>query len=169
MRPTGQTSGTGRHSPSQPGAGHRPDRGAVLLEVILALTLFVFAAGIISSSLQTAVSRTLRLHDQTHALDLAASVIAEIEMGARPAQAAGPEHFEAPFEAWTWQIEAAAASFGPGDSAPLQRVTVIVRNDAGTTTQRLSELVSGEVLPAVGADPSNSAALGGKAPEVAAP
>jgi hypothetical protein len=122
-------------------------QGVVLLEVLLALGLFVFAAAVVSSGLNAAVERTLRLKLQTHALDLAVSVLAEIQMGMRPAQPAGPEVFEAPFEAWTWQIETVPYSFGTGELAGLQQVTVIVRGGAPPTVQRLAELL---VSPAGG-------------------
>lgn len=118
----------------------RTENAAVLLEVVLALTLFAFAAGIVSSGLNSAVQRTLRLHEQAHALDLAASVLAEIEIGLRTPVAAGPEPFEAPFEGWTCQIEAAAMSFGIGDASPQPQVTVIVRSPNQSTVQRLTAL-----------------------------
>jgi type II secretory pathway pseudopilin PulG len=120
---------------------NRSRQGAVLLEVILALTLFAFAAGILSSSLSSAVQRTLRLHDQTHALDLAASVLAELELGIRAPQNSGPEPFEAPFETWTWQIESTPSTFGTGDLSPLAQVTVIIRHTASSTVQRLTGIL----------------------------
>lgn len=129
---------------ARPQAPPRPrsQRASVLLEVVLALTLFVFAAAIISSSLQTAVDRTEKLHAQAHAQDLAASVLAEIEMGVRAPQPAGPDHFEAPFETWTWQVEASPYAFGGTDSAALQQVTVIVRQDTGPVVRRLSQILA---------------------------
>lgn len=124
--------------------------GAVLLEVLVALGLFVFAATIVSNGLNAAVERTLRLKLQTHALDLAVSVLAEIQIGMRPAQPAGPEVFAAPFEAWTWQIETVPYSFGTEELAGLQQVTVIVRGGAPPTVQRLTELL---LPPAGGLEP----------------
>jgi len=119
----------------------RPPRGAVLLEVLLALGLFVFAAAVVSSGLNAAVERTLRLRAQTHALDLAVSVLSEVQLGIRSAETAGPEPFEAPFEQWTWEIEAAPHSFGTEDTAGLQQVTVIVRGGTPATVQRLTEIL----------------------------
>ena len=121
-----------------PAPRNRSRQGAVLLEVVLALTLFVFAAGILSSSLHSAVQRTIRLRDQTHALDLAASVLAELELGIRAPLNSGPEPFESPFEAWTWQIESTPSTFGTGDLSPLAQVTVIIRHTASSTVQRLT-------------------------------
>lgn len=121
--------------------GKHSQQGAVLLEVVLALTLFAFAAGILSSSLNSAVQRTLRLHDQTHALDLAASVLAELELGIRTPQNSGPEPFESPFESWTWQIESTPSTFGTGDLSPLAQVTVIIRHTTSSTVQRLTGIL----------------------------
>jgi type II secretory pathway pseudopilin PulG len=120
----------------------RSESGAVLLEVVLALSLFVFAAAIISSSLNTAVERNQRLHAQTHALNLAASVLAEIHLGLRAPQPAGPEPFETPFADWTWQILATPYAFAAGDASALQQVTVIVRQQSGPTVQRLTEILA---------------------------
>jgi type II secretory pathway pseudopilin PulG len=131
----------------------RRARGAVLLEVLLALALFVFAAAVVSSGLNAAVERTLRLKAQTHALDLAVSVLSEVQMGIRPAETAGPEPFEAPFEPWTWEIEAVLHSFGTDDTAGLQQVTVIVRGGTPATVQRLTEILvvpPGPSVPAAG-------------------
>ncbi len=120
----------------------RSRRGAVLLEVILALALFVFAAAVVSNSLHSAVERTARLHLQTHALDLAVSVLSEIQMGVLPLTPAGPEPFEAPFEPWTWQVEVSPYSFDTEDASGLQLVSVVVRNEGENAVQRLTQLVA---------------------------
>lgn len=130
------------------GRGPHPDRGAVLLEVLLALGLFVFAAVVISSGLSAAVDRAERLRAQTHALDLAATVLAEIQMGVRPAAAAGPEAFAEPFERWTWEILTAPYTFDTAEVAGLQVVTVVVRGEGPSTVQQLTEMMS------VGSGPS---------------
>lgn len=143
----------------------RSRSGAVLLEVILALALFAFAAAVVSSSLHSAVERTARLHAQTHALDLAVSVLSEIQMGVRPLASAGPEPFEAPFEQWTWQVEVTPYSFDTEDTSGLQLVAVVVRNEDGTAVQRLTQLVAPP--PAASAEdatgPSDSSTSGGSA------
>lgn len=113
----------------------------MLLEVLLALALFVFAAAVVSSGLSTAVDRTLRLRAQTHALDLAVSVFSELEMGLRPLAAEGPEAFEAPFEQWTWEIAIVPYTLGTEDRAGLQQVTVVVRSEAPPTVHRLTGLL----------------------------
>ncbi len=129
-------------------AGSR--QGAVLLEVILALALFVFATAIVSSSLHSAVERTARLHLQAHALDLAVSVLSEVQMGVLPLAPAGPEPFEAPFDQWTWQVEVSPFSFDTEDVSGLQLVSVVVRNEGASAVQRLAQLVAPPPTP--GAD-----------------
>jgi type II secretory pathway pseudopilin PulG len=113
----------------------------VLLEVLLALGLFVFAAAVVTSGLTTAVDRTLRLRAQTHALDLAVSVFSEIELGLRPLVAGGPEAFEPPFAQWTWEIESLPYTLGTEERAGLQQVTVIVRGETPPAVQRLTGLL----------------------------
>ncbi len=126
---------------TQPGRELRSGRGAVLLEVLLALGLFVVAAAVVTGGLNAAVERTIRLRAQTHALDLAASVISEIQMGLRASQAAGPESFEAPFDQWTWEIEVGPYTFGTENAPGLQLVTVIVRGETPPTVQRLTTIL----------------------------
>ena len=129
---------------TQPGREPRSGRVAVLLEVLLALGLFVVAAAIVTGGLNAAVERTIRLRAQTHALDLAASVISEIQMGLRAAQAAGPESFEAPFDQWTCEIEVGPYTFGTENAAGLQLVTVIVRGETPPMVQRLTTILVSE-------------------------
>jgi len=131
--------------------------GAVLIEVILAVGLFVAAAAVITSSLNSAVERAARLRLQTHALNLASSVLAEIQMGARPIGSAGPEPFEAPFESWTWQIESIPYSFGAEEIAGLQFVTVIVRHTQASAAQRLTQIVPVPTSPGIGSEPASAA------------
>ncbi|HOB99631.1 MAG TPA: hypothetical protein PKM43_12885 [Verrucomicrobiota bacterium] len=134
---------------TQPRREPRSGRGAVLLEVLLALGLFVVAAAVVTGGLNAAVERTIRLRAQTHALDLAASVISEIQMGLRASQAAGPESFEAPFDQWTWEIEVGPYTFGTENAPGLQLVTVIVRGETPPTVQRLTTILvsQGEAGP----------------------
>src|SRR5258705_12328538 len=75
-------------------------RGAVLLEVVLALTLFAAAAAIIGAAIHSAINGVERQKLQTHATDLAISVLSEIQMGLRTVEAVGPESFDTPFERW---------------------------------------------------------------------
>jgi hypothetical protein len=103
------------HAGIEIGRGNRktrlPRAGTVLFEVVLALALFVGAAVVIGTALNSSVQALERQRWNTHAADLAVTILSEMQMGLRPIQAAGPEPFEAPFEDWTWEIvETGAAS-----------------------------------------------------------
>ena len=108
---------------------------AVLLEVILALVLFVAAAAVIGSALSSSADSIERLRLGVHADNLAASVIAELEMGNRSAAVPGPAPFEAPFTNWTWQIVPPAGDL-PG--APFE---IIVRHESGSPVRRLAQVI----------------------------
>ena len=109
--------------------------GAVLLEVILALVLFVAAAAVIGSALSSSADSIERLRLGVHADNLAASVVAELEMGNRSAAGPGPAPFEAPFTNWTWQIVPPAGDL-PG--APFE---IIVRHESGSPVRRLAQVI----------------------------
>jgi hypothetical protein len=109
--------------------------GAVLLEVILALVLFVAAAAVIGSALSSSADSIERLRLGVHADNLAASVVAELEMGNRSAAVPGPAPFEAPFTNWTWQIVPPAGDL-PG--APFE---IIVRHESGSPVRRLAQVI----------------------------
>ena len=109
--------------------------GAVLLEVILALVLFVAAAAVIGSALSSSADSIERLRLGVHADNLAASVVAELEMGNRSATVPGPAPFEAPFTNWTWQIVPPAGDI-PG--APFE---IIVRHESGSPVRRLAQVI----------------------------
>ena len=75
-----------------------------MLEVVLALALFIGAATVISAGISASVEAVNRVRLQTHAANLAISVMSEIKMGARPLAAIGPENLEAPFDQWLYRI-----------------------------------------------------------------
>lgn len=116
------------------------ERGAVLLEVVLALMLFVAAATIVSTGMNSAVTALDRLRSQTHGLNLARSVISEAQLGLRPLQAAGPEAFDAPFEEWTWEMQVESMESGSMSNA-LKRIEVVIRNEQNNATYRLGQIV----------------------------
>jgi type II secretory pathway pseudopilin PulG len=124
-------------------ARRRSTQGAVLLEVVLALVLFVGAASIITAGLRASLDGTERLRLNTHAANLAVSLLSEIKMGTRAVETGEPQPFEAPFEAWTWQL---LAEEGARGSAPIRQVEVVVRHLESGLTFRLAEAIR---LPAV--------------------
>lgn len=132
-------------------------RGAVLLEVILALVLFVAAATVLSSAFSASMEGVDRRRRQLHAEDLAVTVMSEIRMGLRSPSSAGPEPFKKPFAAWTWQIVSSSGEDLPGESSVSAHVEVIIRHSESELVRRLFEWVE----PAPAAQALNPEPAGG--------
>ncbi|MBI2946419.1 MAG: hypothetical protein HYY23_02160 [Verrucomicrobia bacterium] len=113
----------------------------MLLEVVLALSLFVLAATVITGGLNASVREAERLRLNLHASNLAISLLAELQMGVKPVEAAGPEPFEAPFEMWTWQIETSPIDDDSEAGLPLRNVEVIVRHLNRPIVRRLTQFL----------------------------
>jgi hypothetical protein len=121
---------------------HRQARcGAVLLEVILALVLFAAAAAIIGAGIHSAIHGVERQKLNAHAVNLAVSVLSEIQMGLRTVESVGPESFESPFDHWTWQLVLAPTETDAGEASDLTRVEVIVRHDEPVLVHRLTQVL----------------------------
>ncbi len=131
------------------------ERGAVLLEVVLALILFVAAAAVITGGMHASLDSVDRMRLNTHAADLAISVISELQLGIRGLDLTGPEPFEPPYENWTWEIVITSDEVpvvGSGlaieEESPLTQVEVIIRHQDPPLTYRLSQLIRpGAVSP----------------------
>jgi type II secretion system protein I len=121
---------------------HKPFhlRATVLLEVVLALALFVAAATIITSGMNASVQAVHKLRMNTHAMNLAISLMSELQMHARPLSSSGPEPFEAPFEKWAWTIQVDDLESGPLETDAMKRVEVMVRNNEEGVVHRLTQL-----------------------------
>lgn len=132
--------------------------GAVLLEVVLALVLFAAAAAIIGAGMHSAISSVERQKLNLHAVNLAASVLSEIQMGFRSVESVGPESFDSPFDHWTWQLILAPTETEAGEPSDLTRVEVIVRHDDPALVHRLTQVLKLEkkTQPAVTAAASLS-------------
>jgi type II secretory pathway pseudopilin PulG len=118
-----------------------PACGAVLLEVVLALVLFAAAAAIIGAGLHSAINGVERQKLSAHAINLAVSVLSEIQMGLRNAESAGPEPFDSPFDHWTWQLVLTPTETEDGEPGDLTSVEVIIRHDAPAQVQRLTQVL----------------------------
>ena len=116
-------------------------RGAVLLEVVLALVLFAAAAAIIGAGLHSAINGVERQKLNAHAVDLAISVLSEIQMGLRKPESGEPEPFESPFDHWSRQILLTPTETETGEAGELTRVEVIIRHDDPAFVQRLTQVV----------------------------
>lgn len=121
-------------------------RGAVLLEVILALVLFVGAATMLSTALNASMEGVDRRRRQLHADDLAITVISEIQMGIRSASASGPDAFKAPFDLWSAQVLVQPDETGPGSAGGVAHVEVVIRHKEFPTVRRLAAWVSASAV-----------------------
>ena len=119
-------------------AGRRA-RGSILLEVVLALALFVGAATVITAGINASLQAVERVRLQNHAANLAISLMSELQMHARPIAPMGPESFEKPFEGWLYRIAVEQGSENISETASLQSVEVIVWNPEEGVTHRLTQ------------------------------
>jgi type II secretory pathway pseudopilin PulG len=115
--------------------------GAVLLEVLLAVALFVAAAAIATASLNSSLRSLERQRLQTHAIQLASSVLAEIQLGIRSSTggAATAQPFETPFQDWTWEIVTDSGASDFSESNPLERIEVVIRHRTEPVVHRLAQ------------------------------
>ena len=126
--------------------------GAALLEVLLAVALFA-AAAIVTSALNASMGSLERQRLGLQALNLAASTLAEVQLGIRPSVSQGQQPFPTPMDNWTAEVLASpmdsGAAAGPSG---LVRVEVVIRHREFLVVQRLGEVVrvqaSGTNIPA---------------------
>ena len=123
------------------GHGFRRARGSVLLEVVLALTLFAAAALIIGSGLSTSFDSIERLRLNTHAANLAISVMAELQMGTKSLTLDKAEPLETPFDFWTWEAIALPLETELDQPSDLEPVEVIIRHEQPPVEYHLTQLV----------------------------
>jgi len=119
----------------------RRNRGSLLFEVVLALALFATAVVVVTGGLNAAMRGVERARLNAHAVDLAVSVISELQIGVRPFMGAGPEPFEAPFEQWNWEIQLTPMDGSQEKISGLTKAQVIIRHEDPPVTYRLTEVV----------------------------
>lgn len=122
-------------------AGGGCRRGAILVEVVLALALFVAAAAVISGALSASMDSVERLRLNAHAADLAVTVLSELQMGTRSAEGTGPQDFDLPFEDWTWEVLQAPVDNGATEETRLTHVEVIIRHKTSSLVYRLNQVL----------------------------
>lgn len=116
--------------------------GAVLLEVVLALVLFVGAATIIGTGLNASADGVERLRLSVHGANLAASVIAELQMGVRTLADTGPEPFDRPFNDWVYEIHSTPIQSALAETTGLIRVEAIARHEESGYVHRLGQTLA---------------------------
>ncbi len=125
------------------GRGKSPEvwRGAVLLEVLLALALFVAAAAVVSSALSSALKSLERQKLAAEALNVASSVMAEIQLGIRSASPEQQRTLEPPFDNWTWDLALTPTETGSGGISGLALAEVVVRHKTEPVVRRLAQVI----------------------------
>lgn len=113
---------------------------SVLLEVVLALALFVAAATVISAGINASVQAVERVRLQNHAANLAISLMSELQMHARPVAAIGPESFEPPFQDWLYRIAVDQVADTATEAEALRPVEVIVWHPNENAVHRITQL-----------------------------
>ncbi len=122
---------------SQPlgGIARRCRRSAVvLLEVVLAMALFFGGALVILAGLSSSLSAIQRVQVEAQAVDLAVTLVSELQMGVVEIVSDGPGEYDDPALAdWTWQIGVEPYEEEQVDLELLefQQVTVTVRHKSG--------------------------------------
>ena len=121
------------------------ERGAVLIETVLALGLLLLATGTIVNGLTAGIKASERLEHEAHSMDLAITVLSRIEMGLLPASTQEPRAFGHPFGDWSHEIEIEslpnALAPGADPDRPLARVRVTIRHGELDHELSLSQLV----------------------------
>lgn len=124
----------------------RHRRGALLLEVVLALVIFAAAATIIGIGLNSSIAAVDRLRLGARAADLSITVLSELQIGVRSLADTGPEPFGRELPGWTWEIVAAPWGANDASSSGLSRVEVIIRQEDEGFVHRATQVI--KVKPA---------------------
>jgi type II secretory pathway pseudopilin PulG len=116
-------------------------RGAILLEVVLALVIFAAAATVIGIGLNSSIAAVDRLRLGARANDLSISVFSELQIGSRSLADTGPEPFGRELPGWTWEI--VSSPWGANDSgkSALTRVEVIIRQEDEGFVHRATQVI----------------------------
>ena len=114
---------------------NRKSAGVVLLEVLMALTLFVISAAVVGSAMRASMQATVNMRFTARAADIAQSVLAELLAGSAELVDTPATAFEDAPEGWTYQIVTEEVVDTPG----LKKVTVIVA-DADSPDSRTHQL-----------------------------
>ena len=106
--------------------------GAVLLEVVVALSLFFAGAVVVLVGLHGSVMASRNLRVETRAANLAVSLLSEIQMGQIEIADAGPEEYDSEDDEelanWSWEIitEDVEEQVDTGREIPLKMVRIVI-------------------------------------------
>lgn len=116
------------------------ERGAVLLEVVLGLLLFVATVAVVAGVLNSSMGSVERQRTSMHAANLAVTAHSEIAMGLRPMTAQGAQEFGPAFPGWTVELSEV------GNEGGLAPIEVIIRNTNSPVVYRLTQAHEGKAV-----------------------
>ena len=116
--------------------------GFILIEVVLALGLFVGAASVIVTGLNAALNSTEELRLETTAANLAFTVFSKLQMGILAGDDSKPHTFGHPDQEWTWKVDSAPWGNQARGNMALERVEVTVRHKHSDMVYRLAQVVA---------------------------
>ena len=123
------------------GHGSHGKHGAMLLEVVLALGLFVMTAVFVLDGMTSATRAVSRARMDAAAADLAISIMSEVEIGTILMVDAGPTDFEmVGYEGWTWEVVFNALP-DYAELTQLLQCEVIVRHESESVIHRMSQIL----------------------------
>ena len=93
----------------------------------------------ITAGINASVQAVHRVRLQNHAVNLAISLMSELQMHARPVAPIGPESFEPPFQDWLYRVAVEQGQESAGEPDSLRPVEVIVWNPEEGITHRLTQ------------------------------
>ncbi len=116
-------------------------RGAVLMEVVFALSLFFVGAVFVMNGLNGALRGVGTIRLEADAADLAVTTFSEVQMGLTPLQSVGPVGVAyAGSEGWTYELVVSGVE-DAFDLPQLKRLEIVVRNEAGEFAYRTTHLM----------------------------
>jgi hypothetical protein len=122
-------------------ADGRGARGAVLLEVVLALGLFAAAVGAVATAFDASCASIRQLRLDARGADLAVTLASQLQMGDLPVADDGPNPYDEPLEQWTWQVVTREVPL-PADGAAVKQVRIIVAKPAEDYVYELGYLAA---------------------------
>lgn len=110
----------------------------------MALALILGASAVITGGLQSSVDSVERMRNSIHGVNLAESVLSEIQMGIIEMESVESQEFEAPFESWSYDITSeemsdAAREVSEREVPTMYKVEVAIRDAKGEIIQRMTQ------------------------------
>lgn len=115
----------------------------------MALALILGASSVITGGLQSSVDSVERMRNSIHGVNLAESVLSEIQMGIIEMESVEAQSFEVPFELWSYDITTeemsdVAMEISEWEVPTLYKVEVAIRDPEGEIIQRMSQYMFAE-------------------------